>query len=195
MIKLAILDMDGTVFASHLDWLKIREELEIQPGGNILEEIYKNNTVDKVRLEVLENYERENTLMCEPIPGITDFLVYLKKGNVTTVLLTNNNRENTDYLLNKFNLNFDLVITREMKLWKPNPDAFFYTMNKTGYPPEETISIGDSHYDVNASRQANVSQIFIIKTSRSISFQIENPEITLFTDYYDLKSIIKKRLL
>ncbi|UCH93486.1 MAG: hypothetical protein JSV88_24885, partial [Candidatus Aminicenantes bacterium] len=74
MIKLAIFDMDGTVFKSHLDWLKIREELNISPGGNILGEIYKNNRVDKIRLEILENYEHENTLKTEPIKGIPGFL-------------------------------------------------------------------------------------------------------------------------
>ncbi|MGD2085244.1 MAG: HAD family hydrolase [Candidatus Aminicenantes bacterium] len=193
MIKLVVFDMDGTVFKSHLDWLKIREELNILPGGNILEEIYMNNQVDKKRLEILENYEKENTLKTEPIKGIPDFLSYLRQVNITTVLLTNNNRENTHYLLNKFDFNFDLVITRELKLWKPDPDAFFYAMKKTGYTPEETISIGDSHYDVKASRRANVPYIFIIKTPRSISLQKENPDIILFHDYIDLKNIIKEK--
>jgi HAD superfamily hydrolase (TIGR01509 family) len=193
MIKLAIFDMDGTVFKSHLDWLRIREELNIPPGGNILEEIYMNNQVDRKRLKILENYEKENTLKTEPIIGIPDFLFYLQKRNITTVLLTNNNRENTHYLLDKFDLEFNLVITRELKLWKPDPDAFFYAMKKTGYTPEETISIGDSHYDVKASRRANVPYIFIIKTPRSISLQKENTDIVLFDDYIDLKNIIKEK--
>jgi HAD superfamily hydrolase (TIGR01509 family) len=193
MIKLAIFDMDGTVFTSHLDWLKIREELNIPPGGNILKEIYMNNQVDKKRLKILENYEKENTLKTEPIKGILDFLFFLKRGKITTVLLTNNNRENTHYLLDKFDLDFDLVMTRELNLWKPDPEAFFYAMKKTGYTPEETISIGDSHYDVKASRQANVPYIFIIKTPRSISLQKENPDIILFEDYLELMTIIKRK--
>jgi HAD superfamily hydrolase (TIGR01549 family) len=196
MIKLAIFDMDGTVFTSHLDWLKIREELNIPPGGNILEEIYKDNQVDNKRLEILESFEKENTLKTEPINGISDFLIFLKRENISTILLTNNNRENTHYLLDKFHLDFDLVVTRELKLWKPDPEAFFYAMKKTSYTPGETISIGDSHYDVKASQRANVPYIFIIKTPRSISLQKENPSIILFDDYIDLKSIIKeKRLL
>ena len=193
MIKLAIFDMDGTVFKSYLDWLEIRRELKIPPGGNILEKIYKDNHVDKERLEILENYERDNTLKTEPINGISDFLVYLKRVNMTTVLLTNNNRENTHFLLAKFNIDFDLVITRELKLWKPDPEAFFYVMKKTGYTPKSTISIGDSHYDVKASRRANVPYIFIIKTPTSISLQKEIPDIILFRDYFDLKTIIKRK--
>jgi HAD superfamily hydrolase (TIGR01509 family) len=193
MIKLAIFDMDGTVFKSYLDWLKIREELDIPPGGNILEEIYNDNRVDKKRLEILENYEKENTLKTEPISGISDFIIFLKRENIATALLTNNNRENTYYLLDKFHLDFDLVVTRELKLWKPDPEAFFYSMKKTSCTSEETISIGDSHYDVKASQRANVPYIFIIKTPRSISLQKDNPDIILFEDYLELKTIIKRK--
>jgi len=193
MIKLAIFDMDGTVFASHLDWLKIREELNIPPGGNILAEIYKDNRVDTKRLEILENYEKENTLKTEPINGISDFIIFLKRENINTGLLTNNNRENTYYLLDKFQLDFDLVVTRELKLWKPDPDALFYAMKKTGCTAGESISIGDSHYDIKASQRANVPYIFIIKNPRSISLQKENPNIILFADYIDLKNIIQEK--
>ena len=42
MIKLAIFDMDGTVFESHLDWKKIKEILGVK-SGNILKEIYKDS--------------------------------------------------------------------------------------------------------------------------------------------------------
>lgn len=191
MIKLAIFDMDGTVFESHLDWLKIREELEIEKGGNILKEIYKDDGVDESRLEILENYEKENTLKTRPIRGIADFLLYLTDGNVTTVLITNNNRENTYFLLNKFNLNFDLVITREMKLWKPDPDGFLYAMAEYRCKPEETIAIGDSHYDVRASRRARVPHIFIIKNSRVMQLIGANAEdVTYFEDYRDLKEML-----
>ncbi len=41
MVKLAIFDMDGTVFESYLDWKKIKTELCIE-NGNILKEIYNN---------------------------------------------------------------------------------------------------------------------------------------------------------
>jgi HAD superfamily hydrolase (TIGR01509 family) len=191
MIKLAIFDMDGTVFESHLDWLKIREELRIEKGGNILKEIYRDDCVDKVRMEILENYEKENTLKTRPIRGIADFLLYLTDGNVTTVLITNNNRENTYFLLKKFNLNFDLIITREMRLWKPDPDGFLYAMAEYHCKPEETIAIGDSHYDVRASRRAHVSHIFIIKNSRFVQMIDANAEdVTYFKDYRDLKNML-----
>jgi len=190
-IKSAIFDMDGTLFKSHLDWLQIREELQLNPGDNILKEIYLKDQVDYRRLAILEKFERENTLKTEPIDGIAPFLDYLNSKKILTILLTNNNQKNTSYLLSKFNLRFHLVITREMNLWKPEPDAFFYIMKEYGFEPDNLISIGDSHYDIKASREANLKHIFLIKKAKTL--EIEDPDIILFKDYYDLKKILKQR--
>lgn len=193
MIKLAVFDMDGTIFESYLDWLKIREELKIPQGDSILQEIYKTGKVDKVRLDILERYERENTLKTKPIDGFSQCLRYLETRQIKTALVTNNNKQNTDFLLTRFNLCFEVVITREMGLWKPEPDAFFYVMNLYGCTAEEVISIGDSHYDVRASRAARIPAIYIIeKEDRGVPIEGERDDgITYFTDYYQLKEIFE----
>lgn len=204
MKQLAIFDMDGTIFESYLDWERIRTELNITEGSSILKDIYKNNSVDHVKLNILETYERENTLKTIPIPGALEFILYLKNMNIKLALITNNNRENTDYLLNKYGLTFDTVITREMKLWKPGPDALIYVMNLFGCIPEETISIGDSIYDIKASIGAKISasRIFIIKSKSVSKFsklsnntqlsQLNIDGITYFENYPELIEIIGK---
>lgn len=188
MIKLAIFDMDGTVFESHLDWSKIKEEMGIK-DDNILKEIYKDNSVDHVMLEILEHYEEINTEKTEPIRGISRYLHFLGTRNIKTALLTNNNKKNADFLLRKFNLNFDTMITREMKLWKPDPDAIFYLMDLYNCRSDEIISIGDSHYDIKASKAANISNIFIIQKTGTILHEDKN--IYYFDDYFHLKEIFK----
>ena len=185
-LKLAIFDMDGTVFESQLDWLKIREELNIRPGQNILKEIYKNNSVDTKRLELLEKYERENTLIAEPIAGVLEFIEHLKSLSIITALVTNNNRENADYLLKKYNVTFDLVVTREMNFWKPQPDAFFYVMEYFNCTSSETISFGDTHYDINASKAAGLSAVYILPSPKLPPEK--SPGITFFQNYSELKN-------
>ncbi len=194
MIKLAVFDMDGTIFESNLDWLKIREELKIPRGDSILKEIYKEGKVDEARLEILEKYERENTLQTKPIHGFNECFHYLESRQIKTVLVTNNNKENTDYLFERFNLRFDQVITREMRLWKPGPDAFFYIMHLYRCNPEEIISIGDSHYDVLASRAAQIPAIYIIENKdRGVPIDSDDG-ITYFTDYFHLKELLESCL-
>ncbi len=190
MIKLAIFDMDGTVFVSQLDWVKIREELDIEKGESILKKIFQNNEVDKTRLNILENYEEENTLRSTPIQGIFYFLEFLKIHHIMAALVTNNNKKNCEFLLKKYNLNFDIVITREMKLWKPSPDPFLYVMDLFHCNKDETISIGDSSYDVTASKKADISNIFIIKSEKSI--KLSSDGITFFNDFFELKEILEK---
>ncbi|MCK4766153.1 MAG: HAD family phosphatase [Candidatus Aminicenantes bacterium] len=190
MIKLAIFDMDGTVFESYLNWAEIKENLGIE--SNILKEIYKNNRVDRVKLAKLEGYEEENTLRTAPIKGIAGFLSFLKSRPVDTALVTNNNKKNTAYLLENFSLRFDTVITREKKLWKPSPDPFFHVMDLYRRDVKETIAIGDSHYDVKAAKEAGIANIFIIKNE--VSQKLSDNDIVYFKDYHDLKKILESGL-
>jgi HAD superfamily hydrolase (TIGR01509 family) len=189
MIKLAIFDMDGTVFESRLDWRAIRDRLEVKPGQSILREIYGGERVDERRLAVLERYEKENTMRAGVIDGASEFLCHLKERGIIVVLITNNNRENTDYLLNKHQLCFDLVITRESGLWKPDPEPFLHVMESYGRAPSETISIGDSHYDVKASKAAGLEHIYIIAGSASVPAG-GNPDVVFFDDYFHLRRIL-----
>ena len=191
MIKLAIFDMDGTVFESYLDWKNIKKNLGLD-NKNILKEIYHNNRIDYQRLHILEQYEKENTLKTKPIAGIKSFLDFLRSISGTLALTTNNNRENTRYLLYKFQLDFDTVITREMKLWKPDPDAFLYLMDTHNCQAHETISIGDSHYDIEASKNAEIANIFI-KNSNSLKIDDQN-NVVYFNDYFELKRIIQSKI-
>lgn len=193
MIKLAIFDMDGTLFESRLDWKKIKEELNVKEEESILRTIYKDNKVDQARLDILERYEEENTLNTKPIAGVSDFMDFLKIHRIKAALVTNNTRKNCEFLLKKFNLVFDSVVSREMKLWKPLPDPLLYVMALFGCKKQETISIGDSLYDVKASRQAEIGDIFIIRSEKSIAFRDDG--ITLFGDYFELKNILERRYI
>jgi HAD superfamily hydrolase (TIGR01509 family) len=187
MIKLAIFDMDGTVFESRLDWLKIRNELNISPGQNILKDIHKDGTIDESRLELLEKHEWENTQIAKPINGVIDFIDFLKTLEINTALVTNNNKQNTDYLLKKFDVKFDCVVTREMNYWKPEPDAFFYVMKQFNREPSETVSFGDTHYDIEASKAAGLASIYILPNPKLMPKPSE--DIIFFEDYSQLKEL------
>ena len=196
-IKLAIFDMDGTVFESYLDWSRIKEELNInKKNGNILKEIYRENRVDYDRLQTLERYEEQNTLKTKPIKGIPVCLGYLEGRGIKTALITNNNRKNTDFLLKKFNLYFDTVVTREMRLWKPDPDAFFHVMKLYNCMADEVISIGDSHYDIKAPRAADISNIFIIiKETGPLPVSGDASNVIYFNDFFHLREILESYLV
>lgn len=188
--------MDGTVFESYLNWEKIKQELNL-PHKNILKEIFLTNPPDYQKLRILERYEEENTQKTKPIPGISEFITYLHSQNIKTGLITNNSKKNTDFLLKKYKIKFDNVLTREMKLWKPDPDSFLYLMNLYKCKPSETFSIGDSHYDIMAAHKSEIPNIFIKKSKKIIEHMNKkkfNENIILFEDYFELKTIIQNHL-
>jgi HAD superfamily hydrolase (TIGR01549 family) len=194
MIKLIIFDMDGTVFDSSLDWAVIKQELQIT--DHILKEIYADDLRKSERLAILENHERENTQKIKPIPGIEEFIAFFKKKGIYFALVTNNNRENTNFLLNKYNLQFDFVLTREQGLWKPDAAPLLHTMEYFACLASETVSVGDSHYDLLASIKANIPYIYLIE-SISLKNKLNTPgekpmcsAYSFFSDYYQLKTDI-----
>ena len=192
MIELALFDMDGTVFESYLDWPMIRKTLDIGLE-DVLESIYeKNDSKNKEKMRLLEHFEWENTKKTKPKAHFREFLNFLGSRRIKTALITNNNRPNTEYLLNKFNFDFDLVITRETKLWKPNPAPMIFAMSSLHVLISRTVSIGDSRYDIHASQKAGIGQIYIIKNPL-IQMKQEDGIIE-FSDYRELHSLLSEKL-
>ncbi len=186
-IDLAIFDMDGTIFTSNIDWKGVKKKLNVN-GTSILEKIYKGKTVDKEALKYLEEIEEQNTFESEPVPGFSGFINKITEKGIITSLVTNNSRKNADYLLGKYDFHFDTIITRDDNMWKPSPSAFKFILNKFMIQPENTISIGDSDFDVTASVKAEISDVYIINNGL---IKGDYPvDIRYFKDYTDLSAII-----
>jgi len=186
-IDLAIFDMDGTIFTSNIDWKDVKQKLNIE-GTSILEKIYNGKTVDIEALKYLEEIERKNIHESEPIPGLPEFFNKIAEREIKTSLVTNNSRKNAEYLLGKHGFHFNTLITRDENMWKPSPTAFKFLMNKFKISPENTITIGDSDFDVTASVKADISDVYII--DNAVITGKYPIEIMYFKDFQDLSTII-----
>ena len=193
MIRLVIFDLDGTLFKSHLNWNEIRNRLDIPQGRNILKELWGRPECQE-KMDLLQRIERENTLKTSLRPHVKEFFTFLRRNAIKTALITNNSRTNTEYLLQKFNLSFDLVLTREATLWKPDPDPMLHVISHFNVLPRETASIGDTHYDTKASKSADIRDIFIIDNDVSKLIPTD-PSITIFRNFRELKAIFNKRYM
>jgi HAD superfamily hydrolase (TIGR01549 family) len=161
-IKGAIFDLDGTVVDVPYDWKRIKQELQTQ-GKPILSYIQSLQEPEKSRKwEILERFEEEATNQATLKEGMDVFLAFLKKKNVKTALVTNNSRKNLDFLLNKFQLNFDFLVSRETGLWKPSGAPFMHVLKNLGMKSWECCVIGDSHFDVKAAEEAGIKRIFVL---------------------------------
>ncbi len=157
-----LFDMDGTLVEVPYDWNRIRAELGAAETSILtflgrLEEPERS-----LKWAVLERHEEAATLQARLRPGVRRLLGRLNRRGIRTALVTNNSRKNTDILLDRFGLRFDLVMTRDDGLWKPSGAPLTAAMHRLGLGPAECLAVGDSHFDIRAAREAGISRIFVI---------------------------------
>jgi len=161
-LKGLIFDLDGTVVENDYDWSRIREELGTGTAS-ILGFLDSLEEPDRsVKWSILERHEARQTEASVLRDGILDLLALLRDRRVATALVTNNSRKNTEFLLAKFGLGFDCVISRERGLWKPSGAPFLEVLRTLGLRPGECGVVGDTHFDVLAALDAGIDAIFLL---------------------------------
>jgi HAD superfamily hydrolase (TIGR01509 family) len=174
-IKGVIFDLDGTVVENDYDWPRIREEL----GTGATSILGYLDSLDEpersAKWAILEAHEALQTEASVLRRGVHELLGLLSSRGVAAALVTNNSRKNTEFLLGKFGLNFDCVITRESGLWKPSGAPFLEALRSLGIGPEACGVIGDTHFDVLAALDAGIASIFLLTedAERFAGFPVE----------------------
>jgi HAD superfamily hydrolase (TIGR01509 family) len=157
-----IFDLDGTIVENAYDWPKIREELGTGQTSILgyLESLEEPER--SAKWSILERHEARETRTAVLREGIPGLLALLRANDIAAALVTNNSRANTEYLLAKFGLHFDCVITRERGLWKPSGAPFREVLRALALGPDECAVIGDTAFDVLAALDAGIEAIFLL---------------------------------
>jgi len=95
-----------------------------------------------------------------PIEGIQPFLTRLKKDGFQTALATNDERKDTEAILQHLHMDslFDMVLCwGEVSPPKPNPETILTICKKLSVPPHETVMVGDSVTDMMMGKRAGVA--------------------------------------
>lgn len=170
-----IFDLDGTVVENDYDWTRIREEIgtaetSILAYLDALEEPERS-----AKWSILERHEARQTQGSVVRDGVPELLHLLRTHGIATALVTNNSRANTEFLLAKFGLEFDCVMTREQGLWKPSGAPFREVLRTLMLEPGECGVIGDTQFDVLAALDAGIRTIFLLSDhpERFAGFPVE----------------------
>jgi len=188
-VRGVLFDMDGTIVDVPYDWPHIKAELE---SGDIpilsylskLEEPKKS-----AKWAVLRSYEEDATRRAVLKRGVRGFLRFLAGRKVRTALITNNSMKNTEVLLRRYKLTFDLVMTREAGLWKPSGAPLIAAMKTLRLGPRDCCGVGDSHFDVRAAREARIGRIFILGRDRA-RFSGADADVEIVSSY----TVLRKRI-
>jgi len=157
--KAVIFDMDGTITEPVFDFEAIDRE--------ILEATGLSGDIDtfppdmrEIAWEIIIRHERHAAGRQQIKPGTHDLLALCREAGVPCGLLTLNCREHVDALIRKFNLEFDIIITREHPNPKPHPAPVFEMTRRWGVTPAETLLVGDFIHDIQCGRNAGTATCF-----------------------------------
>lgn len=156
-----IFDMDGTLVDSRLDFDAMRLDMGLPAGTPILEALsIVPEGEDRTRmLHLMRLHELRGADAAVLFDGVTEFLAHLEQAGIVSAILTRNSRESTERTLNRLELRFSQVITREDAPPKPDPTGVRLIAERWGLAADEVIVIGDYVYDLQAGRRAGMRSV------------------------------------
>ena len=163
-IRVALFDMDGTIWDSPIDWLAVRREIGLPfDGRSIYMQLMDLTPQEQERgIQILECHEALGVENGTLIPGTEELLRCLKDAAVKCALITNNSRRSVESVLGRHPLSFDLVLSRDDGALKPDPQAFLSALEKLCVRPDEALAIGDAHLDLIAAERAGIGEFILV---------------------------------
>jgi HAD superfamily hydrolase (TIGR01509 family) len=190
-LKGVIFDLDGTVVENDYDWTGIRDELGTGATSilHYLDDLEEPERTAK--WAILESHEARQTEASVLRRGVRELLAFLRGRGVAAALVTNNSGKNTEFLLSKFRLDFDCVITRESGLWKPSGAPFLEVLRAFGLEPGACGVVGDTRFDVLAALDAGIERIFLLSDEPE---RFAGLPVEVFPDMDDLRRRLESLL-
>jgi HAD superfamily hydrolase (TIGR01509 family) len=167
MINHVSFDLDGTLISSELlmakSWEYATSNLGIEsdfetyrshvglPFPEILKLLNLSPYLSDLRL-LYFRFATENMDLITINPGAFEVLQRLRDRQFTISLITSKPNLQTNLVLEKFKLDFDVVISADdLKHGKPHPDGFYLLFEKANLRPESILYVGDTLIDLQFS--------------------------------------------
>ena len=157
-----LLDFDGTLTKPAIDWETMKTEMAFEDDTMILE-FLETAEPDRARQvsEILERHETDAARRVEPNEGAHEFVDFLRNRDIPFGIVTNNAMRHVSVMLERIRLSFEIVITRDAGIWKPDPRHVLMGADAIGVAPEDCIFIGDGRLDMIASKKAGMTAIHL----------------------------------
>lgn len=178
-VRAAVLDIDGTLIDSNdahaQAWVDVGKEMGyaiefahvrslIGKGGDkVLPEITglddDSDEAEKVKKRRGEIFQQQYLPKLQPFPQARELLERFQAEGLTLVVATSASKDDMGKLLEKAGVK-DLIKEKtsqsDVEASKPDPDVIEAAVEKAGCEPAEAVMLGDTPYDVEASRRAGV---------------------------------------
>src|ERR687897_3697968 len=175
MVKAVVLDVDGTLMDTnylHTEaWARAFDEVghrvprvrlhkEVGKGAGLLirEFVEDEETVEKIQ-NLHSEFYGEQQVYGHPLPGAKELISSLKERGYEVWFVTSAKDEELEHHMQELEAEESVdgvVNSSDVENPKPAPDIFEEALRRAGSSPDETISVGDSIWDVQAANEAGV---------------------------------------
>lgn len=161
-----VFDLDGTLTRSIHDFGWIRRELGLAEGVGILEALAALPAVEAAQKHaLLAAWEMDVADRSEAEPDAVRLVEALVARGARLGIFTRNGREITARTLEVVGLaaHFPAAarITRDCGPPKPSPDGLLDLLGRWGAAAEDSVMLGDWHYDIDAGRAAGCKTVLV----------------------------------
>ena len=176
--KYWVFDLDGTLTVAIHDFARIRVQLGVPEGIDILGHLEAlpaaEALVARGRLGEIEDELADRT---QPAEGALGLVQLLHRRGARLGVLTRNTRGIALRTLGRIGVSHYIaagdVLGREEALAKPDPDGIFKLARSWGIAPSRLVMVGDYSFDLQAGRAAGAATIHV-DPSRAFRW----PEVT-----------------
>jgi phosphoglycolate phosphatase-like HAD superfamily hydrolase len=108
---------------------------------------------------------KRRSLQVQPLPGAGELLAYLTGAQIPWAIATSGRMETARPVLERLEIDFDrvVIVTRDqVRFAKPDPDLFLTAAERLGVEIETASVVGDSVWDMLASRRARALGIGLL---------------------------------
>jgi pyrophosphatase PpaX len=179
MIKTVLFDLDGTIvntnelivqsFLHSLEGqtpsLVTRDHIIPNMGRPLIEQMVdfsgREEVADLIDKYRSFNLSKHDELVTE-FPHVRTVIAELHANGIKIGIVTSKIRQTTSMGLKLAGLDTfisSIVTIEDVAKAKPDPEGIFRALRELNGKPEETIMVGDSHYDIEAAQNAGVGAI------------------------------------
>ncbi|GAA0853074.1 HAD-IA family hydrolase [Aliiglaciecola litoralis] len=156
-IKGFIFDLDGTLMHANLDFEYLRQAVGCPMDTDILTHVDGlNHELRTQALHIIIQHEIEDACTASWINGAAEFVQRIADDVIPMAIVTRNCRQAAQRKLADSIQHFEVVLTREDALPKPDPDALLKIAKQWQIPVSGLAYIGDYLYDVQAANRAGM---------------------------------------
>ena len=162
-----LLDFDGTLTKPAFDWPAMKEEMGLVDGDVSILDLLPTLSLERASeiSNILEKHELKAADMAEANEGAHELLAYLRTRKIPFGVVTNNAERHVLKMVEKINISFEVLITRDIGYWKPDPRPMLAGAEAIGVSPGKCVVIGDGKYDMMAAKTAGMLSVHLAESS------------------------------